>query len=122
MKIGAHIDNDIVLDVTSPHTIATVKRSVIEKVTFVQTAVILRNIAAVNATSRVDLIAILIMEGDQVVTGEMHGRIHEIVVKWWIVLLAVSSLTTIAMKISIAPPGRGVGLMTIASLEIFPVE
>ena len=60
IKIGTQIDEDIVLDVASPRTTATVKRSMnvriilvtsmkIDKVTFVEIAAILQNIAAVKA-------------------------------------------------------------------------
>ena len=48
----------------SPQTITTVKISVIDKVNFVQAAVILWNIAAVNGMIRVSLIVILIMGGE----------------------------------------------------------
>ena len=64
IEIGTQTDGNIFMAMTSPQTIATDKRSMIDKVTFVQTAVILWNIAAVDAMNRGDLIAILIMGGE----------------------------------------------------------
>ena len=104
----------------STQTIATVKGSMIYKVNFVQTAAILRNIASVNVINRGDLIEILIMGGEQVVTGEIHGGIHEIAVKWWNVLLVMASLATTAINSLIYPPRWGIVLMTIVSLGVFP--
>ena len=69
IEIGTQIGDNIILAVANPQTITTCKRSMIDKVTFIHTAIILWNIAAVNAMHRGDLVAILIMRGDQVVTG-----------------------------------------------------
>ena len=71
--------------------------------------VILWNIATVKKVKRGELIGILIIEGGNVVTGEIHGGNHEIAVKWLIILLVIASLTTISMKNSITPTGGGGG-------------
>ena len=73
MEIGTHVEDNIVLAVSNPQTMNTVKRSMIDKVNFVQTAVILQNMATVKVMNRGDLIAIFIMGGEQVVKGEIHG-------------------------------------------------
>ena len=52
---------------------------------------------------------------------ETHDEMSEVAVKLRIILLVMTSLTNISMNSSITPPERGVSLITIASLGMFPV-
>ena len=81
METGTQIYNVIGLAVVSLRTIVIFKRSMIDEVNIVQNMIFFWNIVVVKTIGRGYIIIILIMEGEQVVTGKIYRDTHEISVK-----------------------------------------